>query len=146
MQKIVEDLEIIIGEAGKSVAALQNIFSFEKIIIWMIQIIVGTIWIIVRADQKVISASPITFCLRTRLLGCVKNSKFGEYCYRDRISQKSAKSQDVHTSFSYLSLYKITRFLIKRFDRDQRVNAGEASHKYPKVFHCVKTRKSTPLK
>jgi hypothetical protein len=50
MQKIVADLEIIIGETGKSVAALQNIFSFEKIIIWMMQIIVGTIWIIVRDD------------------------------------------------------------------------------------------------
>jgi hypothetical protein len=65
MQKIVADLEIIIGEAGKSVAALQNIFSFEKIIIWMIQISFGTIWIIVGGDQKVISTSPTIFCLRT---------------------------------------------------------------------------------
>jgi hypothetical protein len=58
MQKIVADLEIIIGETGKSVAALQNIFSFKKKTIWMIQIIVGTIWKPFRADQKVISASP----------------------------------------------------------------------------------------
>ena len=62
MQKIVEDLEIIIEEAGKSVAAIQNIFSFKKKLIWMIQIIVGTIWKLVGADQKVISASTTTFC------------------------------------------------------------------------------------
>jgi len=47
------------------VPALQNIFSFEKNMFWMIQIVFGTIWPPVRAEQKVISASPTTFCLRT---------------------------------------------------------------------------------
>ena len=47
------------------VPALQNIFSFEKNMFWMIQIVFGTIWTPVRAEQKVISASPTTFCLRT---------------------------------------------------------------------------------
>jgi hypothetical protein len=47
------------------VPALQNVFSFEKNMFWMIQIVFGTIWTPVRAEQKVISASPTTFCLRT---------------------------------------------------------------------------------
>jgi hypothetical protein len=46
-------------------SAFQIIFSFEKIMFWMIQIVFGTIWKPVRAEQKVISASPTTFCLRT---------------------------------------------------------------------------------
>ena len=46
------------------VPAFQNIFSFEKNIFWMIQIVFGTIGTTVRAEQKVISASPTTFCLR----------------------------------------------------------------------------------
>ena len=47
------------------VPEFQNIFSFEKNIFWMIQIVFGTIGTTVRAEQKVISASPTTFCLRT---------------------------------------------------------------------------------
>jgi hypothetical protein len=49
----------------KMFPAFQNIFSFEKKPFWMIQIVFGTIWITVRAKQKVISASPTTFCLGT---------------------------------------------------------------------------------
>jgi hypothetical protein len=65
MQKIAADLAIIIGEARKSVAALQNIFSFKKkmfsrieIMFWAIQIIFSTIWNTFRAEQKAVSVTP----------------------------------------------------------------------------------------
>jgi hypothetical protein len=42
------------------VPAFQNVFSFKKKMLWVIQIVFGTIWKPVRAEQKVISKLLIT--------------------------------------------------------------------------------------
>ena len=54
----------IFSAVEKIVTVLENI-SFDKKMFGMIQIVFGTIKTIVRAEQKVISASPATFSLRT---------------------------------------------------------------------------------
>jgi hypothetical protein len=58
MKIIISATENIFQKTAKTILAMKKIFS-------AIQIIFGTIWTPVRAEQKVISVSPTTFCLRT---------------------------------------------------------------------------------